>query len=329
MKPTFQPTEDPKNYDGNVIFLVDSFVRENDFVFHKHKRETRHGKRKFDKERSFFVNGASTPRVFDAQALVTPGCARRFVPDLKLQEILLDGRVKVSILLNTYGGQGIKEVFECFSKTAHKNGGDVDAYVAARAESAGALIFETADSHFSLPHSNLMWHASIYKHPHRKKIREQITDETLENIAFFQKNASQRLMHVVRRLFAEAIVDPSEPYNDVNFTGEDLRHMGIVDRVYFDILELRKQFTRRTGIPVDPLSGLDNPIDDFFYVAEVEEATMDETGIAPKLELDKKREHILWMQPSLECSTQWTRKRIREFVEEYSGLPVEIRDDYR
>ena len=52
-------------------------------------------------------------------------------------------------------------------------------------------------------------------------------------------------MSDVRERFATAMVNPDSPYNDAHFTGEELHRMGIMDRIYESILELRKQFTVR------------------------------------------------------------------------------------
>lgn len=330
MKSTFQDTEPSANYDGNVFFLVDSYVRENDFVYHKHKKGKINDKKRFDKERSFVVVEGSEPQVFDAQALVTPKYAKQFVPDPRLREILLDGRVKVSILLNTYGGQNIKEIFECMGKTVKKNAGDTDAYVAARAKSAGALIFETADSHFSTYYSDFMWHSPVFKYPHREKVRRQIADETLKNFEFFQRHTSPKHMSDVRKRFAAAIVDPHWPYNDVHLTGEELHRMGIIDRIYGNILELRKQFTRRTGIHIDTVDVLDNPLSAFFAMAELEERVYDETRFDLKLELDTKNKYIRCICSSLSFDyvSESQKNAAQRCIEDYADLPIRIQADY-
>jgi hypothetical protein len=79
----------------------------------------------------------------------------------KISRTILEGRIRVSLLLDTIGGDAqIGSKIVGAMKQVASNGGISEAYVPRRSYSAGADIFANASKRYALPDSLLIWHLS-------------------------------------------------------------------------------------------------------------------------------------------------------------------------
>jgi ATP-dependent protease ClpP protease subunit len=241
----------------------------------------------------------------------------------KITEIILDGKLQMAMLLDTPGGRAmLSDSIREFQQDIRRNGGEIHAFAALRAMSAGAMIFEDATVRHALPTTSFMWHVGgcIDENEGLEDDTngEDCTDDGYGKAAiedFKEENRAKRLS--AREAFFSGAVKESKrdevmsklktaedrDYDAaVYFSGLELYDYGIVHQLAPSAAEMGKSYYD---------SGFCGHIavDDFFTV----------TGI-----IEEKSRHLT-MEQRHECSWEEIRKIIRtklwkeRFLRVFSG----------
>lgn len=186
----------------------------------------------------------------------------------QIAEIIVNGKLKISLLIDSPGGQFItgKRFLELIRMAKGDDKNNTTAYVTNQALSLGALICQEADIINSLPESVFMWHAGrpTFELPDTtEKVSVTETedlDEDLDNDqmfiealylkedreaydnlhAFLQGRIKPGHWPAVEKRLA-LLLDTQTPYEErsLYFTGAELAECGVVNACDFDELQRR------------------------------------------------------------------------------------------
>ncbi|MBI4235061.1 hypothetical protein HY604_02050 [Candidatus Peregrinibacteria bacterium] len=191
----------------------------------------------------------------------------------EVAKVILEGRLRLSILLNSFGGFSLK--FAPYSRLLNfvkSNGGIVDAYVSGNAASAAADLFLKADNRYCLGRSAFMWHCGrqyregFESGPTRDEPSPDPEErEQIEAVkADYRRSQERDLRHAADRLVElslksnrerlhghlhRIIDDESVPLEDreILFKGGHLDYLGVA-KAFSSISGMGKQFLESTGL---------------------------------------------------------------------------------
>ncbi len=326
-------TEQDNNFDGQLILGIDRCVTASNELHHTRtmRRWQKNWAKKMGRDPALgsfpphwqyhyppllFLKGSNdvpVPLLAGASHL---GLSFKFIPTdgnpefsyiLKKQrdilDIILDGRVRVSVLLNSLGGNcRVQDNVIHFFDRIRENGGVIDAYATSFACSAAANIFSRADYKFVLPDSMVMWHAgSVEASPLSWMARsltelngEKYNPET-ENTAKIQKykrdfpiflresvypNLRDEVLAAVDNIFQ----DPENPRGEVWMSGRQLSHYGLATQTLSDLSDMEMFLSKRTGLHSPSLLKKKSYIDRFFSLSALEEHIRHNTPFSVKIE---------------------------------------------
>lgn len=171
----------------------------------------------------------------------------------KISEVLRDGRLKFSILLDSLGGNDTTAYkFHQEGAIAAHSGKIDDVYVGREALSQAAGLFLASTNRFALESSEFLWHSSrsIKAHPDGSK-KTHIFLETFEKklIPLIQSTKQSKREKVKRFIEITKIEDPTDP--EVILIGSNLKECGVIGKVYKTVRGLRNLFTKNTNIEID------------------------------------------------------------------------------
>jgi len=216
-------------------------------------------------------------------------------------EIIRNGRIRISILLNSLGGNvGIANRIGELFDYIRARGGVVDAYVSSVSASAAAIMFGQADNRFVLADSLAMWHAkrpdlSSPLMPFFEAIHGSIDmgNECKKNIDQHKKTFGNFLnRNVVDSKKGEAVAalelacsDPLQnPLGEIWFSGRQLQGFGIAHDIFMDLASMEEFFVRRAGINPDAMFEANSRLDNFFSVSAFEEHLREVSSVYVKTE---------------------------------------------
>jgi len=254
-------------FDGQIVVIVDrdiSLVAEPDTIVFGEGSELEDFEFIRLLSRRFFIDNfvlkhPDAPRVYldciekEFKSLFRRLCRRH---GTKIARTIMEGRIKMSVLLDTAGGNtGLARIISESLKQITARGGRTDAYVPRRASSAGADIFANAQNRYVLTESRLMWHLSNITSGAIStdwKTKEELERKKEEEMAELRTmlggiaSADKRPEMLARIHEAEA--DENNPDNSICFTGREFYEYGAVTRMFENVLAMRKHFNRSTGI---------------------------------------------------------------------------------
>ncbi len=185
----------------------------------------------------------------------------------KLEKILGDSRIQISLLINSNGGHStamkiIRKMIGWFRERKCP----IDCYVTEHARSAAVDLVKCAsrNNRHMLHTSELLWHEAWSEKfspdtPHMERVNTKVRDKT---IRFFRKYASVASEDVRRRIEDMLERAGAEDDFEITLTGTDLKEFGIVRHIHEDRASMLRTFQSKLPIKLGD-KGID-PIAHFF-----------------------------------------------------------------
>jgi hypothetical protein len=241
-----------EKYDGQIVFASDDMIEKNDMRFF------------YDSDNEFvdicpFI-GQSEEKLQENKK------------NLEILNLLLRGRLRMSLVLNSKGGNGdIMEVILSIISLIKEHGGTVDAYISREAISAAAMLVLEADQVHALDLSHFMWHLPIidpdsteeyngrdFESLSREdvlKLRGMIEGDmewthSLMVAKMLRKCTEDTYWDFFKLLYKLRQRDHDDPI--YRFTGRFLAEYGIVDKIHDTPKSLKAEFIKNTGITLLP-----------------------------------------------------------------------------
>lgn len=189
----------------------------------------------------------------------------------ELVEVLLNGRLQLSCLIDSIGGRShVLARAENISTLIRANQGFVRAYGFGEISSTGAKIWDMADQGFVLDRTNALWHTGESVLGQLKTESDEIGREELmvmhreerEAIAGRFSKANGDWPSIIRN----RVMDPNNPRGEVVFTGLELANMGIAAQAFPAVQDAARHFEVNTGLNVSQKSEDTNPVRIFWQI---------------------------------------------------------------
>jgi len=209
-------------------------------------------------------------------------------------ELILNGRIKMMLLLRTPGGWA-PYVRRFAGAAAHWSSkrGTIHGIAIEEAMSAGASLMLVPDpgNRSTTPDTCFMWHTGLESRRKAKPcgFSESAADEFFNDCeiatlrALFQMEASRlqgKEENPFQRRLEDAIADPKNEDCSVLFNGEELQRLGVMDTLASSE-ELRKKFAKETGIGTDERLLLCNPASRYFFLSRIQSEVRRDFGLPP------------------------------------------------
>jgi len=177
--------------------------------------------------------------------------ANQYLLGDKLTQILLEGRVKIGLLIDSDGGD--MEILKLISTgltEMKERGGESQAFVVGHAASAGMELFMSADDRYVLDRSCLMWHFSDCNGERRKSVEilrkggrplpSPKQGELQELWTFFESSpcyTSKIWKEVLQNIIAD-----DNPDGEIAFSGQQLAELQLVNKSFRRLRSLAAKF---------------------------------------------------------------------------------------
>jgi hypothetical protein len=170
----------------------------------------------------------------------------------EIADIIVSGKLKVSLLLDAMEGNGVAaDHLIQATRNVLSQKGEVHAYVPRGAYNVGTRVFEAASHRYATAGADIQWHSGAlwiaHEDPASKggmtaDFAEQEMDEMR---SFFEENAKEEAVPVITAKIDKAEQDPENHDNTVQFSGLELHRYGIVHEVTFDITGLMDLYGKK------------------------------------------------------------------------------------
>ncbi|MEM4272679.1 MAG: hypothetical protein QXH30_03740 [Candidatus Bilamarchaeaceae archaeon] len=181
-----------------------------------------------------------------------------------LVPVLREGRLKVSLLVNSPGGDvGLLRILEALLYDIQARGGHVDAYVDTKAFSAAARLFLRADRRFAHPGSTMLIHGGYdAASGHESEFGSYssfdstiglLLDASTPDFSSYDyyghlwEHIFSKMRENSHPLFSDDVAASLARPSDVDFSASELRQFGIAE-VLPDVDALMAMFFSETGI---------------------------------------------------------------------------------
>jgi len=176
----------------------------------------------------------------------------------------MNGRVHVSILLHTNGGDGrTTEIILKSIDLWKRNGGQIDTYAPMLAASNGAEIWSVGDNKYACKDTIALWHIgepTFEMTEGNMALLEERVEKELEEEEKEEEDPDEKYREKLKKQF-KAAKDCEEkertlhaiehhPNAEFTLTGEELDQMGLVTNLFDSWIEMERYLEVRSGFEI-------------------------------------------------------------------------------
>ncbi len=250
--------------------------------------------------------------------------------DADTVSLILDGRMKVVLLLRTPGGHetptGITAAAATYWK--RKNSGKVFSIGMEEVSSAGAVLFLLADppDRLTLPDAQFMWHCpvgaggGVLKHTSARLLTKQ-KQELHQLFSYEADQLSGKKRTALLRKVHRALRMESPPDHKIVCDGQDLLELGMVKDLAQTPDNLMYSFSRETGIEVNFEDYLHNPSSRYFLISSLQRAARERFKL-------RVSELAIYCSPEKHRNTQFNPLQLYSLVPDHMSGALEKRITY-
>lgn len=243
--------------------------------------------------------------------------------DQKILDIVLDHRVDLHILLNTRGGSVFeRDVILELMALSKQTGGESKVYAFLDCQSAGAEIFNRADTRYAMADTHYMMHTSEVNWGIVKS-QGTIVHSTIAHLNEFERdgNREQRKSELLQGFIANVPLEKRDQAQnwlaalsvnsrgEVNLSGKELSDFGVLIDKAGSVEDLIKTLGKNIGIKIDP-EKISGELGIFLLTVLIQDIIQKKLGAEVAIKVDRSAKKISLLHHSATPEKQALANRV-------------------